>query len=483
MGSFCTKKPQITETIVVSQKLNKVNEMSKTTNYRSKFQFVSILGNGSFGQVRLYRSKEMKDKLYAIKTLKKAGISETAYNRLIDEVSILSRLDHPNIVKYYETFEDNYYVHIVMEYLSGDNLLKFISEKQYDDDYDECNISKIMRNLFKALVFIHNQNIVHRDIKPENILFGVKEDISTLKLIDFGLATTTLKKDSNRVGSPYFMAPEIINGEFTTKTDSWSVGVLLHLMLTGKYPFGCPTDRPKDIFNMIVYEPFNSQYLKSSQCSEEVTDLVTKLLVKTQRKRISAHEALTHKWISRFSRTRNSVKISEETIKSLKEFSHKTALQKEILFFIAKITHEEQVKQLRELFNRFDSNNTGTLKVEEIKNVLKQIGLNISEDEMQKIWKGLVFHNETEINYTEFLAATISSLSFTKEEDIWSAFKYFEETDKNNIGFVSFDSVLAATKAFNLKVNETALKKAFNDLTTENKKINFNEFKALIELK
>lgn len=483
MGSFCTKKPEITETLVVSRQSNKVSEMSKTTNYRAKFQFVSILGNGSFGQVRLYRVKEMKDNLYAIKTLKKAGISTIAYNRLIDEVSILSRLDHPNIVKYYETFEDNYYVHIVMEYLSGDNLLKFISEKQKEENFHESDISKLLRYLLKALVFIHNQNIVHRDIKPENILFGDKDDIATLKLIDFGLATSTMTKDSNRVGSPYYMAPEIINGDFTTKTDSWSVGVLLHLMLTGKYPFGTQNDHPKDIFNMILYEPFDPKNLKASECSDEAIDLVTKLLIKEKRKRISTHDALSHKWISRFTKIRNSLKINEDTLKSLRDFSDKTALQKEILFFIAKITHEDQIKQLRELFNRFDSNNTGTLTVEEIKTVFKQIGLHITEEEMQKIWKGLMFHNETKINYTEFLAATISSLSFTKEEDIWSAFKYFEETDKNNIGFISFDSVFAATKAYNLKVNEVALKKAFDDLTTENKKINFDEFKALIELR
>lgn len=370
-----------------------------------------------------------------------------------------------------------------MEYLSGDNLLKFISEKQKEENFNECDISKLLRYLLKALVFIHNQNIVHRDIKPENILFGDKDDIATLKLIDFGLATSTMTKDSNRVGSPYYMAPEIINGDFTTKTDSWSVGVLLHLMLTGKYPFGTQNDHPKDIFNMILYEPFDPKNLKASECSDEAIDLVTKLLIKEQRKRISTHDALSHKWISRFTKIRNSLKINEDTLKSLKDFSDKTALQKEILFFIAKITHEDQIKQLRELFNRFDSNNTGTLTVEEIKTVFKQIGLNISEEEMQKIWKGLMFHNETKINYTEFLAATISSLSFTKEEDIWSAFKYFEETDKNNIGLISFDSVFAATKAYNLKVNEVALKKAFDDLTTENKKINFDEFKALIELR
>ena len=146
------------------------------------------------------------------------------------EVNILRRLDHPNIVKYYESFEDDVYLHIVMEYLEGDDLFTIISQRNHNK-FTEKDMIKIMHQLFKALVFIHNKNIVHRDIKPENILFSQKDDYSTLKLIDFGLATTTMRKDKKSCGSPYYMSPEIINGRFCPKTDVWAAGVILFLML------------------------------------------------------------------------------------------------------------------------------------------------------------------------------------------------------------------------------------------------------------
>ena len=154
---------------------------NKNIDIRKNYEFISILGMGSYGKVRLYRDKNYKDLLFAIKTLKKEGISSYQFNLLKSEVFILSNLDHPNIVKYFGAFEDNYYVHIVMEYLKGYDLYKIISLKKYND-FDEKDMCEIIQQLLKALSFIHSQNIIHRDIKPENILFANKRDYSTLKL-------------------------------------------------------------------------------------------------------------------------------------------------------------------------------------------------------------------------------------------------------------------------------------------------------------
>ena len=127
---------------------------SKNKDIRKSYEFISMLGNGAFGKVRLYRDRNYKDLLFAIKTLKKEGIPPYQFSLLKSEVNILSNLDHPNIVKYFGTFEDEYFIHIVMEYLKGHDLYKIISLKNYTG-FDEKNMCQITQQLLKALSYIH----------------------------------------------------------------------------------------------------------------------------------------------------------------------------------------------------------------------------------------------------------------------------------------------------------------------------------------
>lgn len=476
MGSICNRGP-----VVINRKPSQVTEYSKNFDIRTKYEFVSILGSGSFGKVRLYRDRQSRGKKYAIKTLVKEGVTRNIFNCLISEVNILRGLDHPNIVKYYETFEDEYYVHIVMEYLQGDDLYKILA--QQDKELEERNICDISKQLLKALSFIHKKNIVHRDIKPENILFSKKDDYSTLKLIDFGLATSeNRKKDKSAVGSPYYMAPEIIQGKYSTKTDMWSLGVILHLMLTGSFPFkGDKDGGEKDIFYHIVNSPFDSKKIDEAPFSDESKDLVKKLLVKNEDKRLSAEEALCHPWMTKFIRgNRKSTLINKDTLDTIKVFTTKSTLQKEILFFIAKITNESEITRLREMFNQLDTSNSGTLTITEIRKAFLKLGHQLNEEEMTHLWKGLDFHQDGKINYTEFLAATLNSLNFSKEEEIWSAFKYFEEAESGKEGVISVESLLKAIRSFNITVNEEDIRKGFDELENKGKVLDFDVFKELV---
>ena len=477
MGNCCDRPVLFNEKNQQSKtSKNQVMAFSKNSDFRKTYEYLSILGSGAFAKVRLFRNIHYKNLKYAIKTLKKEGISKPLYDCIKLEVNILRRLDHPNIVKYYESFEDDVYLHIVMEYLEGDDLFTIISQRNHNK-FTEKDMIKIMHQLFKALVFIHNKNIVHRDIKPENILFSQKDDYSTLKLIDFGLATTTMRKDKKSCGSPYYMSPEIINGRFCPKTDVWAAGVILFLMLTGKFPFqGNPNTG--DIFDNIMKQEIPIDILKKSRCSSEAIDLVTKLLAKDDNERLSSEEALEHCWFTKYDSIKHTSSISMETVETLRDFSNKTIFQKEVLFFIAKIAKEEEIKQLKELFNQLDENNTGVLTINEIKYVFKKVGIKLSEEEMKDIWEGLDFHKDGMINYTEFLAGMISSVMSDKEEKLQSAFNYFQ--NMNDEGYISYDSLIKATKAFDLPVNTKEIKKTFDNLDEKEKRINFETFKKII---
>ena len=461
-----------------STETKKEKEKGKISKYsgadiRKNFELIYMLGNGAFGKVRLYRDKNDKSLLYAIKTLKKKNIPYYEFKLIKTEVDILRELDHPNIVNYFGTFEDEFYIHIIMEYLKGDNLFKVISVKNYTG-FDEQDMSNIIFQLVKALFFIHNKNIVHRDIKPENILFSDKKDFSSLKLIDFGLATQK-KTDNKTVGTPYYMAPEMIKGKYSPKSDIWSVGIIIYLMLTDKFPF--VNSKEYDVFEMIEEGKYNTQLLDDCECSEEAKDLVKKILVKDPDKRPSASDIMHHPWIKKHYKKRDSHLINRDTLGTLKEFAKKNALQKEIYYFLAKIHNEKEILQLKQLFNDFDTDNSGNLSMVEIRKGFKQLGIEINEKELEKIWEGLDFHKDGEVNYTEFLAAMISTYKFTKEENLWVVFNYLKENNSKN-DYISIDNLINMCNSMNLLINEEEIRKNLDGYRPD--RLDFDDFKKIM---
>jgi calcium-dependent protein kinase len=454
------------------KKLRNRISQSKNTDVRKNYEFISMLGNGSYGKVRLYRDKNYKELLFAIKTLKKEGIPQYQFNLLKSEVNILSNLDHPNIVKYFGVFEDDWYVHIVMEYLKGYDLYKIITLKKYTG-FDEKDMCEIIQQLLKALSFIHSQNIIHRDIKPENILFANKRDYSTLRLIDFGLATYQ-KKDTKSVGTPFYMSPEMIDGISVPQSDIWSVGIIVYLMLTGKYAF--EAHNGENLYEKIKNNEIDMEPLIESECSEEAKDFIVKCLKKKYTERMTTAECLEHSWINKFCVKKNSNLLNNETVNTLLDFANKNALQKEIYYFIAKISSETDILKLKLFFNQLDVNNSGTLTIEEVEKAFQKLDIGITDEELKVIWEGLDFHKDGQVNYSEFLAAMVSSYNFQKEEKLWSVFNLFKEGNKNK-NYITYDSLYNAAKALNLNINEEEIKKCFEKYDEE---IDFETFKKLI---
>ena len=453
------------------------------SDIRKNYEFISMLGHGAFGKVRLYRDRNYKDLLFAIKTLKKEGIPEYQFNLLKSEVSILSDLDHPNIVKYFGTFEDDYYIHILMEYLKGHDLNKIINLKKYTG-FEEKDMAKIIQQLLKALSFIHSKGIVHRDIKPENILFSNKKDYSTLKLIDFGLATT--KRDRKTVGTPFFMSPEMIKGDSCPKSDIWSVGIIVYYMLTEKLAFdekkpsndhnGHHNNKEKTLFEKIKKEDYDINPLIEIKCSDEAIDFVKNCLKKSVKERYDTQQCLNHAWIKKYDSKNDSNILISKARDTLLDFVKKTALQKEIYYFIAKISTENDLAKLKNFFNQLDRRSAGILSIDDIENGFKEIGIKITDSELKLIWEGLDFHKDGQVNYSEFLAAMISSYHFEKEEKLWSVFNLFKENKKNR-NYITYESMSNAVKALNLNIDENELKNCFKQF---NEELKFEDFKKII---
>ena len=166
---------------------------------------------------------------FAIKSVPR-GVSEDYLRQLEKEFRILKEVDHPNIIKFFESYQDQKYFHFVVEYCDGGELYDLVSKK---GRLDEWETARIIKKLCSAIAHLHDRDICHRDLKPENILFESKSPDAEIKLIDFGLSTYARKGRimRTRVGTPFYVAPEVLYGEYQKSCDMWSIGVIAYVLL------------------------------------------------------------------------------------------------------------------------------------------------------------------------------------------------------------------------------------------------------------
>lgn len=185
----------------------------------------------------------------------KANIQDDL-SRMKNELEILARADYPNIINVYEVYSTSSYLDIIMEYCKGGSLLERMN-KLLDNDkcFSELQASIIVKQIAQALNYAHKNSIVHRDIKLENILFvNQDENNLNLKIIDFGLGINFEKgivKMKEKLGTSYYMSPEILEQNYNEKCDIWALGVLLYMVLIGVPPFYSESDNDEEVYSKI----------------------------------------------------------------------------------------------------------------------------------------------------------------------------------------------------------------------------------------
>ena len=278
---------------------NSHNEIPK--NYEP----IKKLGKGGFGRV-IEVLEKTTNKKYAMKIIKKDSKKIYKYDTLKDEVNILKKLSHPNIIKFYDCQESISKLYIIMELAKGESLFEWIS-KNYNNNnistdnikVDESKIYIIIKQLLLAINYLHTNNICHRDIKPQNILLQNKGDINNIKLIDFGLSVKNFQNvGENRIcGTWAYMSPEMLfNHKYYKPIDLWSVGIIMYELLNnGQHPFYKKGMTKKELFKNIKNK--NISYI--NKISPLANNLLQQLLKKDLSLRITAALALKHPWITR----------------------------------------------------------------------------------------------------------------------------------------------------------------------------------------
>lgn len=354
-----------------------ITDKSLTDYYKVKAE----LGQGSYGKVFQVIHKE-SNQTRACKQLSHKQIENWEKFKL--EISILAKMDHPNIIKLYEVFKDKRYVYLVMEECTGGELFDKIIEKlEHETIFTEKEAAKIFKQVMSAICYCHKEGICHRDLKPENLLLANKKD-DLIKVIDFGLSnifkdTKTGKetKMTSKVGTAYYVSPEVLKGNYDEKCDIWSAGVILYILLCGDPPFNGKND--DEIYKAIKKEKFGYTNPLWKNISKDATELINKMLSKPET-RPTAEEVLQDPWIKDLAPNSSEIVLKlNPTV--LKQYMNTSKFKKAVITFICSRMKDEEVNNLKEIFVSMDTNGDGHLSLEEMKIGMTKIGLDVKSIE------------------------------------------------------------------------------------------------------
>jgi len=359
--------------------------------------------------------------------------------------------DCANVVQFRDVYEDKHAVHIVMEYCSGGELFERIVKKR---NYSERAASEVIRTMLETVAFMHQLGVLHRDLKPENFIFADPSEDSAMKLTDFGLSLFFKPGDRfhDTLGSELYAAPEVWprvsrapgggwkheQPDYDERVDVWSCGVILYILLCGSPPF-----QRADIDKTL-----NMSGPAWARISDSAKECLEMLLDRDAQRRPTAAEALAHPWLQ------GGAAVSDKPLDSavalrIQNFSNMNKLKQKALQIIATTMDDSEIEGLRNMFEAIDTDNSGTITLDELKSAMKQF--NMTMKDVEDLMAAADVDGSGQIEWGEFLAATINRSQLEREENVYRAFKAI---DKDGNGTLSHDEITDALREFGLGPDE-----------------------------
>ncbi|CAL0323533.1 unnamed protein product [Lupinus luteus] len=391
------------------------------------------VGRGHFGYTCSAKGKKgsLKGHEVAVKVIPKSKMTTAiAIEDVRREVKILQALTgHKNLVKFYEAYEDDNNVYIVMELCKGGELLDKILSR--GGKYPEEDAKVVMVQILSVVAFCHLQGVVHRDLKPENFLFTSKDESSTLKAIDFGLSDYVKPDErlNDIVGSAYYVAPEVLHRSYGTEADMWSIGVIAYILLCGSRPFWARTE--SGIFRAVLKADPSFDEGPWPSLSADAIDFVKRLLNKDYRKRLTAAQALSHPWLANHC---DDMRIPFDMIipKLINAYICSSSLRKTALRALAKTLTLVQLAYLKEQFTLLGPNKSGLISMPNFKTAILRSATDASKDSRVLDYVNMVSSIQyRKLDFEEFCAAAISVHQLegmvSWEQHARSAYELFEK--------------------------------------------------------
>ena len=455
------------------------------SNPWSIYTEIKTIGEGAYGVVKKVCLKSDPDTIRAIKIIPKENIIENENGKqLIDEIDILKNLEHPNIMKIYESFNDKENVYIVSEFCDEGDLL---GKMEKLGSLNMIVVKFLMGQILNAIAYLHSCQIFHGDIKLENVMlyktslresrrfsrinkdlnrnkklqrdiensfnrktfvskssFNYIEDMNDyeVKLIDFGCSKFLKKKEdlSGIVGTSIYCSPEVIDNLYDEKSDEWSCGVLMYIMLCGEPPFQGETE--EEIFANIKKGSYSFSKPQFSNVSDNCKDLIKKLLSPNKKNRIKASDALKHRFFTEnynpnLVMAENMDKNILEKILKIKKLPSKfhELIEAYLCFHFIK---KDEEKKLRQVFRYLDHTGNNRLTKNDFIKTFKENGMTVSKQQMQNILDVLDSDGNNSIEYQEFLRAMCDKESLYSDKNLEQA---FNKIDHDKKGYIDMDDI------------------------------------------
>ncbi|KAL0359634.1 UNVERIFIED_CONTAM: CDPK-related kinase [Sesamum angustifolium] len=378
-------------------------------NFISHYELGEEIGRGHFGYTCSARGKKgsLKGQDVAVKVIPKSKMTTAiAIEDVRREVKILRALTgHKNLVQFYDAYEDEDNVYVVMELCRGGELLDRILSR--GGKYPEEDARIIMVQILSVTAYCHLQGVVHRDLKPENFLFTSKDEQAPLKAIDFGLSDYVKPDErlNDIVGSAYYVAPEVLHRSYGTEADMWSIGVIAYILLCGSRPFWARTE--SGIFRAVLKADPSFDEAPWPSLSPDAIDFVKRLLNKDYRKRLTAAQALSHPWLAGL----HDVKIPLDmiTYKLVKAYICSSPLRKAALGALARTLTIPQLGYLREQFTLLGPNKSGFISLHNFKSAAGKNATDAMKDSRVLDYVNVVSSlQHRKMDFEEFCSAAIS---------------------------------------------------------------------------
>uniref|UniRef100_A0A0D9VN41 non-specific serine/threonine protein kinase n=1 Tax=Leersia perrieri TaxID=77586 RepID=A0A0D9VN41_9ORYZ len=432
------------------------------------------LGQGQFGTTYLCTEVATGVALACKSIAKRKLLTGEDVEDVRREIQIMHHLaGHGSVVTIRGAYEDAQYVHIVMELCEGGELFDRIVERGYFSERKAAQITRVIVGVVEAC---HSLGVMHRDLKPENFLLKDRAVESSLKAIDFGLSVffTPGQVFTDVVGSPYYVAPEVLCKHYGPEADVWTAGVIVYILLSGVPPFWADTQQ--GIFDAVLRGKLDFDSDPWPTISDSAKDLIRRMLRSPPRERLTAHQALCHPWVCEDGVAPDRP-LAPAVLSRLKQFSAMNRLKKMALRVISQNLSDEELAGLKEMFKAMDTDASGAITFDELKAGLRKYGSNLRDSDIRHLMDAADVDNSGTIDYHEFIAATLHLNKLDREEHLLAAFAYF---DRDASGYITVDELEHACRNHNMA--DVGIDDIISEVDQDNDgRIDYGEFVAMMK--
>ena len=538
--------PDIVNTVpknVTEIKVDQRNFITKSEkNVFDIYEKICELGNGAFGTVYKVKRKNsgFNPIIRALKEISKEKMqnNEESGLELKNEIEILKNIDHPNIMKIFEFFEDDNNIYLINEFCGGGDVASL--HDKYGE-FPEFLLKFVMSQVFLAISFLHSNKVVHGDIKRENIAFvydgkyktkeeferffskifkdkeiqneinevGGMDNLSEeaqnivkelcnyeIKILDFGSAKMKKRDKINKkltgiVGTAYYCSPEVVKEKYDFESDEWACGVMMYILLSNVAPF--PGDNEEEIFDNILSKEINVDIPELKSISNNCKDLIKKLCDKNPKQRIKSEEALNHPFFKTGINFSNLLKgIYVENTKELKKifrnknsnlfgkkFTNSKFKEMVIAYIGLNFPDKVEAQKARKIFLEISGGNKHFLITKEtFVSRFEKAFKNLTKEEIENLFDSLDQNETGNIEYEELIRALSDRDKLLSNKNLGEAFKFF---DKDNNGFITWNEIAEIIYPEG-KIPENIMKEFLEEIgqKDENVKIDFYDFKRIL---